>query len=175
MERQEIPAGEGFFVLTDYAAGETVTVTGSTQVARRLEKLKPGEQFRLEPAPPIPVEDSLLTAVNCVRDPENSGILLVAILRAPDSEEPTRGYLLSSSCVVDTEENGKMPLTSAERALEAMTRMVETHRAPDFSRGWQPVRLGAATPEETRRMKAKERQRADLGPNKGGKGGKKSW
>ena len=175
MERQEIPEGEGFFVLTDYAAGQTVTVTDGAEAARRIGALKAGEQFRLEPVPPIPVEDSLLVAVNCVRTPEDSGILLVAILRDPGGGDPTKGYLLSFSSVIDTEENCKVPLTTAQRAAEVVTRMVETHRAPDFDRGWQPVRLDAATPEETRRMKAKEQQRANLGSNKGGSGGKKSW
>ena len=92
-------------------------------------------------------------------------------LRDPDGEEFTRGYLLSTSYAVDTEENGKLPLTSTDRALAAMVQLVETRRAPDFSRGWQPVRLSAANPEETRRMQAKEQQRAASGPNKG----KKNW
>ena len=52
-----------------------------------------------------------------------------------------------------------------------MVQLVETRRAPDFSRGWQPVQLSAANPEETRRMQAKEQQRAASGPNKG----KKNW
>ncbi len=171
MERQEIPEGEGFFILTDYAAGKTVVVNDGAAVTQQMEKLQAGEQFRLEPVPPIPAEGLLLAAVNCVNNPEGDGILLVAMLRDPDGEEFTRGYLLSTSYAVDTEENGKLPLTSTDRALAVMTQLVETHRAPDFSRGWQPVRLSAANPEETRRMQAKEQQRAAPAPNKG----KKNW
>ena len=171
MERQEIPEGEGFFILTDYAAGKTVVVNDGAAVTQQMEKLQAGEQFRLEPVPPIPAEGLLLAAVNCVNNPEGDGILLVAMLRDPDGEEFTRGYLLSTSYAVDTEENGKLPLTSTDRALAAMVQLEETRRAPDFSRGWQPVRLSAANPEETRRMQAKEQQRAASGPNKG----KKNW
>ena len=173
MERQEIPEGEGFFILTDYAAGKTVVVNDGAAVTQQMEKLQAGEQFRLEPVPPIPAEGLLLAAVNCVNNPEGDGILLVAILRDPDGEEFTRGYLLSTSYAVDTEENGKLPLTSTDRALAAMVQLVETRRAPDFSRGWQPVQLSIATPEETRRMKSKERQTAALRDNKGGK--KRNW
>lgn len=171
MERQEIPEGEGFFILTCYAADKTVVINDGTAVTQQMEKLRAGEQFRLEPVPPIPAEGLLLAAVNCVNDPEGDGILLVAMLREPDREEFTRGYLLSTSYAVDTEENGKLPLTSADRALAVMVQLVETRRAPDFSRGWQLVRLSAANPEETRRMQAKEQQRAAPGPNKG----KKNW
>ena len=171
MERQEIPEEEGFFILTDYAAGKTVVVNDGAAVTQQMEKLQAGEQFRLEPVPPIPAEGLLLAAVNCVNNPEGDGILLVAILRDPDGEEFTRGYLLSTSYAVDTEENGKLPLTSTDHALAAMVQLVETRRAPDFSRGWQPVQLSAANPEETRRMQAKEQQRAASGPNKG----KKIW
>ena len=169
MERQEIPEGEGFFILTDYAADKTVVINDGATVTQQMENLQAGEQFRLEPMPPIPVEGLLLAAVNCVN--KGDGILLVAMLRDPDGEEFTRGYLFSTSYAVDTSENGKLPLTSADRALAVMTQLVETHRAPDFSRGWQPVRLSAANPEETRRMQAKEQQRAAPGPNKG----KKNW
>ena len=153
MERQEIPEGEGFFILTDYAAGKTVVVNDGAAVTQQMEKLQAGEQFRLEPVPPIPAEGLLLAAVNCVNNPEGDGILLVAMLRDPDGEEFTRGYLLSTSYAVDTEENGKLPLTSTDRALAAMVQLVETN------------------PEETRRMQAKEQQRAASGPNKG----KKNW
>lgn len=165
------------FTITDYADDQRriAPVTVET-VAAQLAKLQPAQQFRIEPEPPLPAKDGLeLFAMNCLRDPEDSGILLVAMLRAPGGEEPTAGYVLSFSSHLDTEENSKVSLTSAERALRVMTRMVETGEAPDFNRGWQPVRLGAATPEETRRMKAKEQQRANLGSNKGGSGGKKSW
>ena len=171
MERQEIPEGEGFFILTDYAAGKTVVVNDGAAVTQQMEKLQAGEQFRLEPVPPIPAEGLLLAAVNCVNNPEGDGILLVAMLRDPDGEEFTRGYLLSTSYAIDTEENGKLPLTSTDRALAAMVQLVETRRAPDFSRGWQPVQLSAANPEETRRLQAKEQQLAASGPNKG----KKNW
>ena len=135
MERQEISEGEGFFILTDYAAGKTVVVNDGAAVTQQMEKLQAGEQFRLEPVPPIPAEGLLLAAVNCVNNPEGDGILLVAMLRDPDGEEFTRGYLLSTSYAIDTEENGKLPLTSTDRALAAMVQLVETRRAPDFSRG----------------------------------------
>ena len=77
--RQEIPEEEGFFILTDYAAGKTVVVNDGAAVTQQMEKLQAGEQFRLEPVPPIPAEGLLLAAVNCVNNPEGDGILLVAI------------------------------------------------------------------------------------------------
>lgn len=165
------------FVLTDYADNQRriAPVTGET-VAAQVAKLRPGEQFRIEPEPPIPAGEGLaLAAVNCARDPRDSGILLVAMLRAPEREEFAKGYVLSFSSGRWDEEGQKVPLTSAEKALAVLTRMVETGELPDFDRGWQPVKLSAATPEETRRMHAKEAQASSLGDNKGGKGGKKSW
>lgn len=137
-------------------------------------KLQPCQQFRIEPEPPIPAGEGLeLMAVNCVRDPEDGGMMLVALLRAPGGSDPTSGYVQSISSAKGAEGNQKAPLTSAEKALQVITQMVETGEVPDFSRGWQPVQLSIATPEETRRMKSKERQTAALRDNKGGK--KRNW
>ena len=73
--------GQGF-VITDYAAGEArlspVTVA---MVEEQVGKLQPSQQFRIEPEPPIPAGEGLeLMAVNCVRDPEDGGMMLVALL-----------------------------------------------------------------------------------------------
>ena len=166
--------GQGF-VITDYAAGEArlspVTVA---MVEEQVGKLQPCQQFRIEPEPPIPAGEGLeLMAVNCVRDPEDGGMMLVALLRAPGGSDPTSGYVQSISSAKGAEGNQKAPLTSAEKALQVISQMVETGEVPDFSRGWQPVQLSMATPEETRRMKSKERQTAALRDNKGGK--KRNW
>lgn len=159
------------FVLTDYADGQRriTPVTGET-VTAQLEKLLPGQQFRIEPELPVPAEDGLeLIAVNCVRAPESSGLMLVAMLREPGGEAPTAGYIQTLSSQKWAERNQGAPLTSAERARQVLLALVETGEAPDFGRGWQPVQLSAATPEQTRRMKAKEGQGKMLGDNKGKK------
>lgn len=158
------------FVLTDYATSQVTTPVDREMVLEQMERLSPGQQFRLEPAPPIPAGDGLeLMAVNCVRSPEDDGMMLVAMLRAPGAQLATAGYVLTASLPPkwDSQSNGgKVPLTSRDRAAQALAELVETGRLPDFSRGWQPVRVGAATPEETRRMQAKEAQRVQNGANK---------
>ena len=163
------------FVLIDYADGQRrIAPVDRGVVENQLAKLQPGQQFRIEPEPPIPAGEGLeLMAVNCVRDPEDGGMMLVALLRAPGGSDPTSGYVQSISSAKGAEGNQKAPLTSAEKALQVISQMVETGEVPDFSRGWQPVQLSIATPEETRRMKAKERQTAALRDNKGGK--KRNW
>lgn len=165
MERQ--------FILTDYMDDQRrISPVTAEVLAAHLEKLTPGQQFRIEPEPPIPAEDGLeLMAVNCVRTPQDDGMMLVALLRNPGSENATAGYVLTASGPkwADEDGNTKAPLTSRERAEEVLTRMLETGELPDFSRGWQPVQVSAATPEETRRMKAKEEQAANMGINKSGK------
>lgn len=163
------------FVLIDYADGQRrIAPVDRGVVENQLAKLQPGQQFRIEPEPPIPAGEGLeLMAVNCVRDPEDGGMMLVALLRAPGGSDPTSGYVQSISSAKGAEGNQKAPLTSAEKALQVISQMVETGEVPDFSRGWQPVQLSIATPEETRRMKSKERQTAALRDNKGGK--KRNW
>ncbi len=159
------------FVLIDYADGQRrIAPVDRGVVENQLAKLQPGQQFRMERGPPLPAEEGLeLMAINCVREPQSSGLMLVVMLQAPGEDHPTAGYVQTLSSPKWGEGNHKAPLTTAEKALEMLLTLVERGELPDFKGGWQPVRLSAATPEETRRMKAKENQGRTLGGNKGGK------
>ena len=72
MERQEIPGREpedGLPVVPfRQALGRQfhipAGVNDGAAVTQQMEKLQAGEQFRLEPVPPIPAEGLLLAAVN---------------------------------------------------------------------------------------------------------------
>jgi len=160
------------FVLTDYTAKETVSPVGRETltrhmekldsvaqvdretVTRHLDKLATGQQFRLEPLPPVPVEGKLLSAVNCVKT-EGERFMLIALLKNPDSEGGT-GY-------------GRFNL-SRDAALGILARLVEDHRIPDFQKdGWEPVQVGWMDQAQSRRIHSKEDQAQRLGGNKNGK------
>lgn len=160
------------FVLTDYTTKEIVSPVGRETmtrhmeklttvspvdreiVAQHLEKLATGQQFRLEPLPPIPVEGKRLAAVNCVKN-EGERFMLIALLKNLDSEGGT-GY-------------GRFNL-SGSTALDILTRLVEDHQIPDFHKGgWEPVQVGWMDQAQSRRVHSKEAQVEELGGNKRGK------
>jgi len=160
------------FVLTDYTAKETVSPVGGETltrhmeklatvaqvdretVVRHLDKLATGQQFRLEPLPPVLMEGKLLAAVNCVKN-EEERFMLIALLKNPDSEGGI-GY-------------GRFNL-NRDTALDILTRLVEDHRIPDFHKdGWEPVQVGWMDQAQSRRVHSKEDQAQKLGGNKRGK------
>lgn len=142
------------FILTDYAADRTITPVERETVEQQVKKLSPGQQFRLEPLPPIPVEDRGLVAVNCVRN-EDGKLMLIALMKIP-GKEGMSGY-------------GSFGV-GEDTALEVLTRLIESGRAPDFRQNrWSPIQVGQMSREEAQRMRSKEAQGQKLGINKRGK------
>lgn len=130
------PSGQGF-ILTDFPSGRRTSQVDREAVARRLETLERGQQFKLEPTPPIPAGmkqispavTEVLSAVSCVLD-EGGVLRLVAQLKTTgngDNELP-RGF--------------SMVNPSREDILEVLAALVEQGAAPDvLGPGWQAAQL----------------------------------
>ena len=141
------------FTLTDYLDGQK-RITPVTQeiLEEQLDKLGPGDQFRLEA--PITVEDKELFAVNCVRG--GGGYDLIFLLKKPEGGSKMAGYIVQNR--------------TQEKILELLLAFVLEGKAPNFREScWYPVEAVASTSEEADRMRAKERLEARFGANKGGK------
>lgn len=143
------------FVLTDYQEPDKrVTPVTREVLETQVNKLGPGQQFRLEA--PIALEGKELFALNCVCAAEDN-YSLIFMLKAPEEGGTMGGYIAQRR--------------TRSKALEILTAFVLEDTAPDFRGGeWFPIRVGKATQEETRRMKAKEKLEAEgFGANKAGK------
>lgn len=144
--RETIPTqtGQGF-ILTDFPSERRTSQVSRESLAQRLEQLERGQQFKLEPTPPIPAgikqasptAAEELVAVNCVLDAGGT-LWLTARLRT-GGNGPTRGFAM-----VDP---------SREEALEILARLVEQGTVPDvLGPGWQAiqVREGGQPRQDTR-------------------------
>lgn len=124
--REAVPVRGGqSFVLTDLSTGRKTSQVSPESVARQLEELALGRQFRLELTPPRPARGiATLVALNCVRE-DGSRYRMVA--QPPiDGDGEAMGFLR-----VDLKK---------EEALEILTQLVERDTVPDFSAaGWQAV------------------------------------
>lgn len=118
-----VQAGQGF-VLTDLPSGRRTSQVDGESLVRQLEGLEPGQQFRLEFTPPIPIQGIELVALNCIRE-ENSAYRMVAQPRISDGGE-TIGFLRVKA--------------KKEEVQELLVRLVERGEIPNFTDpGWQTV------------------------------------
>lgn len=130
------PTGQGF-ILTDFPDRRRTSQVSREAIAQRLEQLERGQQFKLEPTPPIPAgmkqisqtAAEALSAINCVLD-DAGALWLVAQLKTAGNggNEQSRGFSL-----VNPTRNG---------VLEILTALVEQGTVPDvFGPGWQATQL----------------------------------
>ena len=141
------------FTLTDYLDGQRrITPVTREILEEQLDKLNPGDQFRLEA--PVTVEGQELFAVNCVRG--GRGYDLIFLLKKPEGGTKMTGHIAQDR--------------TREKVLELLSAFVLEGEAPSFREiYWYPVEAVASTSEEADRMRAKERLEARFGGNKGGK------
>lgn len=141
------------FTLTDYLDDQRrITPVTRVVLEEQLDKLGPGDQFRLEA--PITVADRELFALNCMRVEQRYD--LIFLLKKPEGGSQVEGYIASGR--------------TRERCLELLSALVLEGKAPNFRESyWYPVEAVASTSEEAERMRSKERLEARLGGNKSGK------
>ena len=128
--------GQGF-ILTDYPSGRRTSQVDREGLARRLEQLEPGQQFKLEPTPPIPagmkqISPTIteeLVSLNCVREGSGKLWLVARLQTSGNGADPLpRGFAMV----------GPEP----EQALAVLISLVEKGEVPDlFGPGWQAVQL----------------------------------